>query len=109
MELNTQSPAAVAAELGERLKQARLNIYMTQSDVGDIAGLTRKVVINAEKGNVKLEVLVAILMALGLTDSLNQFLPEQPISPLQLAKLSGKKRQRSSGRAHDTSKDEAKW
>jgi len=109
MELNNLSPAAVAEELGERLKQARLNINMTQSDVGDIAGLSRKIIINAEKGMVKLEPLIAIMMALGLTDNIDQFLPAQPISPLQLAKLSGKKRQRSSGKALDKSKDNPKW
>ena len=98
MELNTLSPAAIAEELGERLKQARLNINMTQSEIGDIAGLSRKVIINAEKGMVKLEPLIAIMIALGLTDNIDRFLPTQPISPLQLAKLSGKKRQRSSGK-----------
>ncbi|VAW56492.1 hypothetical protein MNBD_GAMMA07-2196 [hydrothermal vent metagenome] len=97
MNINNQSPAAVVIELGERLKQARLNINMTQSEVADIAGINRKGVLNAEKDNVKLESLVAIMMALKLTDNINQFLPDQPISPLQLAKLTGKKRQRSSG------------
>ena len=109
MELNNQSPAAVAAELGERLKQARLNINMTQSDVGNIAGLNRKIIINAEKGMVKLEPLIAIMMALGLTDNIDRFLPTQPISPLQLAKLAGKKRQRSSGKNLVKSKDNVKW
>jgi len=58
MNINNQSPAAVVIELGERLKQARLNINMTQSEVADIAGINRKGVLNAEKGNVKLESLV---------------------------------------------------
>ena len=109
MKLNTQSPAAVAAELGERLKQARLNINMTQSDVAQIAGITRKVVINAEKGIGKLEALVAILMALDLTDNIDSFLPEQPISPLQLAKLSGKKRHRSSGKPRAKNEGSQTW
>ena len=109
MELNNLSPAAAALELGERLKQARLNINMTQADVGNIAGLSRKVIINAEKGMVKLEPLIAIMMALDLTDNINLFLPTQAISPLQLAKLSGKKRQRSSGKALAKPKDNVKW
>jgi len=109
MQFSNLSPAAIAEELGERLKQARLNINMTQADVANTAGLGRKVIINAEKGMVKLEPLIAIMMALGLTDNIDRFLPTQPISPLQLAKLSGKKRQRSSGKALVKPKENVKW
>ena len=107
--LSKQSPAAIAAELGARLKQARLNIDLTQEQVGQKAGLTRKAVIKAEKGDAKLDVLVAILQALGLTEQLDRFIPEQSISPLQLAKLSGKQRQRSSGKARSKQKGSEQW
>jgi putative transcriptional regulator len=90
--------SAMAEEIGERLKQARLNQDLTQSDVAGLAGVARKTVINAEKGNAQLEIFIAIMMALDLTDQLDLFLPKQAISPLQLAKLQGKKRQRASGR-----------
>ncbi len=92
-----KSSAALSEELGERLKQARLNLNLTQSEVAALAGVARKTVLNAEKGKVQLEVFVAIMIALNLTDQLNLFLPKQEISPLQLAKLEGKKRQRASG------------
>ena len=42
-----KSPAAIAETLGERLKQARLNHDMTQAEVAALAGLSRKVVLNA--------------------------------------------------------------
>ena len=109
MNYTNQSPAAVAKVLGKRLKQARLNIDMTQAEISQTTGLSRKVVINAEKGQVKLDGLIAILMALGLVEQLEQFLPEQPISPLQLAKLSGKKRQRSSGKVHSKQESISTW
>lgn len=97
MNINNQSPASIAEELGERLKQARLNLDMTQATVANLAGVSRKVIINAEKGAVKLDALIAIMMVLDLIDNLNQFLPEQTISPIQLARLQGKTRQRASG------------
>ena len=109
MSLSNQSPAAIAAELGARLKQARLNIDLTQEQVAQKAGLTRKAMIKAEKGDAKLDVLVAILQALGLTEQLARFIPEQPISPVQLAKLSGKQRQRSSGKVRDKKKGNEQW
>lgn len=91
------STAALTTRLGERLKQARLNQNITQTDVAERAGITRALVINAEKGKAQLETFVAILQALGLTAQLDLFLPPQPISPIQLLKLQGKQRQRASG------------
>ncbi|MEE3651594.1 MULTISPECIES: helix-turn-helix transcriptional regulator [unclassified Brenneria] len=97
MSIANKSPAAIAEELGERLKQARLNNDLTQSDVAELAGLSRKAVLNAEKGKVQLEALAAIMVALNLTEPLDKFLPAQDISPIQLARLQGKQRQRASG------------
>ena len=59
-----KSPAAIAEDLGERLKQARLNANLTQADVAERSGVSRKVLINAEKGKVQLEALVAIMLSL---------------------------------------------
>lgn len=47
---NKISAIALAEQLGERLKQARLNQNLTQSEVAEFAGVARKTVINAEKG-----------------------------------------------------------
>ena len=96
MELGNISPAAIAEEIGNRLKQARLNADLTQDEVASLSGLDRRAILNAEKGKVRLENLVAILVSLGMADQLNMLLPVQEISPLQLAKLKGKKRQRAS-------------
>ncbi len=98
MNTEERAPSAIAEELGERLKQARLNADMTQIDVAEQAGVSRKAVLNAEKGKGQLEVFIAILSALSLTSQLENFLPVQEISPLQLSKLKGRLRQRASGR-----------
>jgi DNA-binding XRE family transcriptional regulator len=96
MELKNMSPVAMAKELGNRLKQARLNADLTQAEVASRAGLNRRAILNAEKGKVQLHNLAAILVAMNLADQLNIFLPEQEISPIQLAKLKGRQRQRAS-------------
>lgn len=101
----SSSAASIAHELGARLKSARLNKDMTQQEVAGRAGLSRKTVLNAEKGKVQLENLVAIMQALELISQLDLFLPEPQISPLQLAKLQGKKRQRASGQDHKDKTD----
>lgn len=103
------SAIALAEQLGERLKQARLNQNLTQSEVAEFAGVARKTVINAEKGKAQLDIFIAIMQALNLTDQLDLFLPQQPISPLQLAKLQGKKRQRASGQRQENKEEHLEW
>jgi len=96
MIFDRMSPAAITEQLGDRLKQTRLNADLTQAELASRTGLTRRTILNAEKGNVQLINLVAILVGLDMADHLNVFLPVQEISPVQLAKLKGKKRQRAS-------------
>lgn len=112
MDFDKMTPAAIAEELGARLKQARLNVDLTQAEVASRAGLSRRTVLNAEKGDVQLHNLVAILAALGLVNQLNVFLPAPDISPLQLAKLRGRRRQRASraeSKAERVEEDKPSW
>lgn len=95
----------ISRKLGERLKMARLNLNMTQEQVAIKAGLSRKIVGSAEKGKAQLESFIGILQALSLTDQLDLFIPPQEISPIQLAKLHGSKRQRASGSVTDNNGD----
>ncbi len=104
-----KSPAAIAEDLGERLKQARLNANLTQAEVAERSGVSRKVLINAEKGHVQLESLIAIMLSLNLSHHLEAFLAKPSISPLQLAKLQGKQRQRASGRIASKPEESSEW
>ena len=110
MVLSNMSSLAIAEELGNRLKQARLNANLTQADLAVSAGVSRKVLMNAEKGKAQLDNVIAILLSLNMADQLDLFIPKQEISPLQLAKLKGKERQRASksvGQIQDV--DEPSW
>jgi putative transcriptional regulator len=112
MRLGTMAPAAIAEELGRRLKQARLNANVTQAEVAARSGLNRRTILNAEKGKIQLENFVAILAALDMADQLNLFLPVQEISPIQLAILRGKERQRASKtkkKTNGTKEDRTSW
>jgi putative transcriptional regulator len=112
MDLKGMSPGAIVEGLGQRLKQARLNADLTQAEVALRTGLNRRTILNAEKGKVQLENFVAILTSLNMEEQLNLFLPAQEISPLQLAKLKGRERQRASksirGKA-TINKDKVSW
>jgi putative transcriptional regulator len=99
MNTKNSSPAAIATELGERLKKTRLNANISQHKLAEMIGLSVKSVKNAEKGKCQFETMVAILMALGKADQLDLLLPVSTISPIQLAKLQGKQRQRATNTA----------
>ncbi len=65
MKLENMSPIAIAEELGNRLKQVRLNADLTQAEVASRAGLNRRSILNAEKGKVQLKNLVAYISLNG--------------------------------------------
>ncbi|MCU4313049.1 helix-turn-helix domain-containing protein [Acinetobacter variabilis] len=93
----SDNPSYIAEVVGLRLKRARLNRDMTQVEVADRAWVSKRTVLKAEKGNVRLADLIAILQALEMLDEIDSFLPESPLSPIELLKLRGKIRKRASG------------
>lgn len=96
-------------ELGERLKQTRLNHNITQQSLAETAGVSRSLVMRAENGEASLATFVALLKALGVAEQLDLFLPPPALSPLQLVKLNGKQRQRASGVAEMDANGHSSW
>src|SRR5690606_29638934 len=93
------SPSAtndeILAELGRRLERYRLQQNRTLADVARQAGVGLRTAARAEAGeNPTLATMVKLLRALGRLEALDSFLPEPLVSPIQLAELSGKQRQR---------------
>ena len=85
----------ILQELGERLRRLRLQENTTVSALADKAGLGERTIARAEAGeNTSLESLVKILRALGRLDGLEAMLPEQLVSPIQLAENRVRERQR---------------
>ena len=97
MNLKEMSSRAICQEMGQRLKQARLNANRTQKEIADRAGISVTAVQSVERGEALLETVVSVLIALDMVEHIENFVPEQEISPLQLLKLKGKKRRRASG------------
>ena len=111
MSFDHLTPHAIASELGNRIKTARLNANLTQKRLAKKAGISLKAVTNSEKGKSTLESMIAILIALEITEQLNFFIPKQEVSPIQLIELQGKKRKRASTPTkRDTQRKEVhKW
>ena len=87
----------VLAELGERLRRYRLQQNRTLEDVARAAGVGLRTAARAEAGdNPTLATVVKLLRALGRLEALDAFLPEPLVSPLEMARLSGRVRERAS-------------
>ena len=99
MGIDELSDKAAMALIGERIQRARLNQNMTQAELAERAGLGTRTVRSLEAGQKPtVETLIRALRGLGKLGTIDAFLPEPGLSPLQLAKLQGRERQRASGR-----------
>ena len=87
----------VAAMLGTRLEQLRLQANIPQQVLASELGISEGTYRSAIKGKMKLEVFVGLLRLLGASEGLDSFLPQQPYSPMELLKNAGKQRQRAHG------------
>lgn len=92
---NHGSDRAVLAELGERLRAARLARNLSQQKLAEEAGVGRMTVQRLEEGgSASLTSLIRILRALDELDGLAQLLPPPGPSPLEEARRQGRRRQR---------------
>jgi transcriptional regulator with XRE-family HTH domain len=90
---------AILAELGERIARSRLDLSVTQADVAEQAGVSKRTVERIESGaSAQMSSFIRILRVLDLLPGLEQMIPEDGPSPMALLRHKGKKRQRASKR-----------
>ncbi len=104
------SDKAVEEELGKRFKALRLRKNVTQKQLAEATMLSLNTIKALESGSGKLSTVIAVLRELDALEQLDSFIPDDTISPLQLAKMQGKQRERASGRrARQRPADETEW
>ncbi len=107
MDLESMSDKAILSELGNRLQRERLNRNVTQSELAAKSGVSVRSLQYLETGRpCTLASLIRILRAMGSLASLDAFFPETGPSPVQLAKLKGRERERASGSGSKRGKKE---
>ena len=110
MDFYSMTDKGIGVEIGQRIRSLRLRRNLTQQQVADMAALSLNAIKSLESGKGKLLTFIAVLRELGALDGLAQFIPEPSISPMQLARRQGKKRQRASGnRLKDRAKGKSQW
>lgn len=78
----------IEKELGKRLRDRRLDMNLSQTEIADRSGLSRRTITAIEHGEGStLSTLIALLRALNALDTLEQFLPDPGISPMDMLTL----------------------
>jgi transcriptional regulator with XRE-family HTH domain len=84
-------------DIGKRIKQIRLNKNISQKELSGRSGVHRTTISKIETGQkTSLLTLIQVLRGLGELQRLENIIPEEVVSPIQMAKLQGKKRKRAS-------------
>lgn len=78
----------IEQELGKRLKDRRLDLNLSQTEVATRSGLARRTITAIENGEGStLTTLIALLRAMNSLDTLESFLPDPGISPIALTSM----------------------
>ncbi len=109
MDYYSMTDKGIEAEIGQRIRSLRLRKNLTQQQIAHATALSLNTIKALESGKGKLSSLIAVLRELGMLDDLSSFIPEVLVSPLQLAKAQGKKRQRASRSMSDVKQEKPKW
>ena len=107
MDYYSMTDQAILAELGARFRDLRLRRNLTQQALAERAALSVTAIKSLESGRTRLQTVVAVLRELGKLDELDHFILEPAVSPIQLARLGGKKRERATGRRGGSADREA--
>jgi len=107
----SMSDPAIVVVLGANLRQVRLQQNLTQLQLAQKAGLSRSAISDLENGKTgtALLTIIQVLRALHQLHLLDNWNVSSEISPLQMAKLSGKVRLRASGITIKKNKEESEW
>jgi len=83
--IESSSNTQIEKELGERLKNRRLDLNISQEKAAELSGLSRRTITAIENGEgCTLTSLIALLRGLNSLDTLDGFLPDPGISPMAM-------------------------
>ena len=113
MEIRTEfTDELILQEIGERLARTRLERNLTQAQLANMAGISKRTLERLESGaaSTQLTTFIRTCRALGLLQRFDAFVPKPVASPMEQVKLQGRKRKRASGtRVEKTSRKKWTW
>lgn len=104
------SDDAIIHTIGEFVRHHRLQQNITQKDLADRAGINRTTLSDMELGRrCQLVTLIQVLRILNKLHVFELFEVTQQISPIKLAEMEMKKRQKASGQSGDSTAKKSDW
>ena len=89
----------IETDLCKKIENIRLARNITQEKLGDQAGVSIRTIRRLEKGEgVSLDTFIRVLIALGVQQNLQTFLPDPSIRPIDRVNLGGRERKRASSK-----------
>ena len=100
----------ILIEIGERLARLRLNRNLTQAELAEQSGISKRTVERLESGEgVQTTSLIRLFRSLGLVPRFDALIPEPVPSPVAQLKLQGETRRRASKKKSDRVSQRWKW
>jgi transcriptional regulator with XRE-family HTH domain len=109
---NQAVDSAILAELGGRIARTRLGLNLTQAQLAEQAGVSKRTIERLESGGVAVQLsgFIRVCRALKLIERLEVLIPEPLPSPVEQVRLAGRRRRRASApRATRPSAAQWKW
>jgi transcriptional regulator with XRE-family HTH domain len=104
---NLLSDDSVLTELGRRMVDRRIGLQLTQAELAERAGVSKRTVERIESGaSAQMAGVIRILRALEILPGLDLMLPETTPRPTDLLKRKGKARLRASSRGASQATEE---
>jgi transcriptional regulator with XRE-family HTH domain len=87
----------IAEVLGKRLEALRLSLNISQAELARRAGVSRSTMTRIADGQgISLDSFIRVVKALGLTEHLENLLPDPAVRPVELVQRGGSQRRRAS-------------
>ena len=85
LDLEIMSNQQIEVEMGQRIRNKRLDMNLSQTELARRAGVARRTITSVENGEgCSLTTLIALVRALRAMAWIDQFLPDPGISPMAL-------------------------
>lgn len=105
----SENNKTILKELGQRIKDTRIKMSLTQKEFAIKAGISHKTAARLEAGiNVQIESLLNVLRVFNCLDNINFLIAEQELSPEQIYKKETKRKRASSKQKKEINKN-IKW
>jgi transcriptional regulator with XRE-family HTH domain len=108
---NLLTDGAVLEEIGHRISRLRINQPLTQAELANSAGVSKRTIERIESGHsAQLSSIIRVMRAWGILSGLEQVFPSLHSRPMDLLKRKGKVRQRASrSKKTSDSNDTGNW